>query len=55
VLGLYVGVDQLVINYRNHLGGRVCEVLRFDADGQVVEGAGTYLSDDAAAASGISD
>jgi ketosteroid isomerase-like protein len=53
VLGVYAGVDHLVINYRNHLGGLVCEVLRFDGE-QVVEGAGTYLSEDAAAASGIS-
>src|SRR3954452_14026349 len=53
VVGVYVGVDHLVITYRNHLGGLVCEVLRFDGE-QVVEGAGTYLSEDAAAASGIS-
>jgi hypothetical protein len=54
VLGAYVGIDQLVINYRNHVGGLVCEVLRFDGD-LVVEGAGTYSSDDAAGASGVND
>jgi ketosteroid isomerase-like protein len=50
----YAGIDQLVIQYRNHLGGLVCEVLRFEGD-VAVEGAGTYLTEDAAAASGISD
>lgn len=54
VLGAYAGIDQVVIHYRNHLGGLVCEVLRFDDD-QVVEGAGTYLAENAATASGISD
>jgi len=52
VLGAYTGLEQVVIHYRNHLGGLVCEVLRFDGD-LVVEGAGTYLAQDAAAASGI--
>jgi ketosteroid isomerase-like protein len=55
VLGVYAGVDHVVINYRNHLGGLVCEVLRLGPDGQVVEGTGTYVSGDAAGASGISD
>jgi hypothetical protein len=52
VVGTYAGVEHLVINYRNHVGGLVCEVLRFDGS-LVAEGHGTYLSDDAAAASGI--
>lgn len=49
---LYTGVDTVVVNYRNHVGGLVCEVLRL-ADGLVVHGDGTYLSQDAAAASGV--
>lgn len=52
--GTYVGVDTLVINYRNQAGGLVNEVLRFDG-GLVVEGHGCYLNappvDDAATAS----
>src|SRR5947209_5209085 len=52
VLGVYTGTDHLVINYRNHVGGLVCEVLRFDGE-LVAEGHGTYVSDDAAGASGI--
>ena len=32
-----------MINYRNHRGGLVNEVLTFDADGLVREGHGTYL------------
>lgn len=42
VVALYVGVDTLVINYRNQRGGLVNEVLVFDG-GLVVAGHGTYL------------
>jgi ketosteroid isomerase-like protein len=44
VLGVYAGVNTLVINYRNQLGRLVCEVLTLDGNGVVVEGHGTYLS-----------
>jgi len=45
VLGFYVGVDTLVINYRNQKGALVSEVLTFD--GPVVrEGHGTYRGND---------
>jgi hypothetical protein len=40
--GLYVGVNTLVIQYRNHSGGLVNEVLAFDGP-LVVEGHATYL------------
>ncbi|HEU5007585.1 MAG TPA: nuclear transport factor 2 family protein [Jatrophihabitantaceae bacterium] len=43
VLGVYAGVDTLVINYRNQRGGLVNEVLTF-ADGLVVSGHGTYAA-----------
>ncbi len=45
VLGVYAGVDTLVINYRNQVGGVVNEVLTFGGeDGEVVvHGHGTYL------------
>lgn len=49
---LYTGIDTLVINYRNHVGALVCEVLHL-TDGLVVRGDGTYLSDNAASASGV--
>jgi ketosteroid isomerase-like protein len=39
---LYVGVDTIVIHYRNHAGGLVNEVLRFDGP-LVAEGHATYL------------
>ncbi|GBG36435.1 nuclear transport factor 2 family protein [Mycobacterium montefiorense] len=39
---LYLGVDTIVIAYRNQDGGRVSEVLRFSG-GLVIEGHGTYL------------
>ena len=54
VLDVYTGVDTVVINYRNQVGARVCEVLTF-RDGQVIAGAGTYLVDDASGATGIRD
>ncbi len=39
---LYLGVDTLVINYRNHSGGLVNEVLTFEGS-LVVQGHATYL------------
>jgi ketosteroid isomerase-like protein len=47
VVGVYAGVDTLVVNYRNQRGGLVNEVLTF-RDGLVVQGAGTYLDGDSA-------
>ncbi|HYB26169.1 MAG TPA: nuclear transport factor 2 family protein [Solirubrobacteraceae bacterium] len=46
LVGIYVGVDTIVINYRNQNGGLVSEVLRFDGP-LVVQGHGTYLGEDA--------
>jgi hypothetical protein len=43
LIGVYRGESTLVINYRNHRGELVNEVLTFDADGLVREGHGTYL------------
>jgi hypothetical protein len=40
--GLYVGVNTIVIHYRNHSGGLVNEVLTFDGP-LVGEGHATYL------------
>jgi hypothetical protein len=42
VLAFYVGVQAIVINYRNQTGRLVCEVLLFDGS-HVREGHGTYL------------
>ncbi len=39
---LYLGVDTLVINYRNHSGGLVNEVLTFEGP-LVIQGHATYL------------
>lgn len=41
-VGTYVGARALVLNYRNHKGGLVNEVLIFDGD-HIVEEHGTYL------------
>ena len=47
ILGLYVGVKSLVINYRNQRGALVNEVLIFGDDWLVRDGHGTYLSEPA--------
>lgn len=41
---LFVGIDQLVILYKNQKGIRVSEILKFDGD-LIVEGHGTYPPD----------
>lgn len=43
VEGVYQGIDTLVITYRNQNNGLVNEVLKFNDDGLVIEGHGTYL------------
>ena len=43
LIAVYTGESTLVINYRNHRGQLVNEVLTFDGDGLVREGHGTYL------------
>jgi hypothetical protein len=50
VLGVYQGVNVVVINYRNHRGAMVSEVLSFDDAGLVREGHGTYLGSGAGSA-----
>lgn len=39
---VYLGVDTVVVNYRNQDAELVCEVLTFDGD-LIVDGHGTYL------------
>lgn len=46
VVGSYLGLDCLVINYRNQKGGLVNEVLIFEGP-LVTQGYGTYLGTDA--------
>jgi hypothetical protein len=41
---VYVGVEAMVINYRNQVDRLVCEVLFFEGD-LVIKGLGTYLND----------
>jgi ketosteroid isomerase-like protein len=43
MIGVYRGESTLVINYRNHRGELVNEVLTFDGNGLVRGGHGTYL------------
>ena len=43
LLGVYIGVHTLVINYRNQRGGLANEVLTFTGSMLVTHGHGTYL------------
>lgn len=52
VVHVYTGVNTIVINYRNHTGALVNEVLHLNDHGLVERGDGTYLADDAAGSSG---
>jgi ketosteroid isomerase-like protein len=52
VQGVYAGLDTVVINYLNHAGNRVCEVLTFDGP-LVIAGQATYQTNAAAEASGL--
>lgn len=54
IVATYIGVDTLVINYRNQRGALVNEVLELDGD-VVVRGHATYLDDasDSATASPV--
>ncbi len=52
VVGVYQGVNVLVINYRNQRGALVDEILCFDDTGLVREGHGTYLGSGASSATG---
>jgi len=44
LVGTYVGIDTVVLNYRNQNGTLVSEVLRFDGT-LVIEGHGAYLAE----------
>jgi len=52
IIDVYTGLNTIVINYRNHTGALVNEVLQLNDDGLVERGAGTYLADDAAGSAG---
>ncbi|WP_162940370.1 nuclear transport factor 2 family protein [Gryllotalpicola protaetiae] len=52
IVQVYAGLSTIVINYRNHTGSLVNEVLLLNDDGMVERGYGTYLVDDAARTSG---
>lgn len=43
LLGVYVGVDTLVLHYRNQTGALICEVLTF-RDGMVAVGHATHAA-----------
>jgi ketosteroid isomerase-like protein len=43
LIDVYTSPDSVIVFYRNERGGKVCEYLRFDATGKIVQGSGNYL------------
>ncbi|MHC2335169.1 nuclear transport factor 2 family protein [Bradyrhizobium sp. USDA 4454] len=43
LIDLYVSPDSVVVFYRNERGNRICEYLRCDADGKIVQGSANHL------------
>jgi ketosteroid isomerase-like protein len=43
LIDVYTSPDSLIVFYQNERGGKVCEYLRFDATGKIVQGSGNYL------------
>lgn len=41
-LDIYAAPDSVVIRYRNHRGGEVCEFLRYGPTGLIVQGAASH-------------
>ena len=43
LIDVYTSPDSLIVFYRNERGGKVCEYLRLNAAGKIVQGSGNYL------------
>ena len=44
LIDLFVSPDSVVVFYANERGGRICEYLRVDADGRIVQGSANHLA-----------
>ena len=42
LIDLFLSPDSVVVFYRNERGGKVCEYLRLDAKGKIVQASGNY-------------
>lgn len=44
LIDLFVSPDSVVVFYANERGARICEYLRVDADGRIVQGSANHLA-----------
>jgi len=44
LIDLFVSPDSVVVSYANERGARICEYLRVDADGRIVQGSANHLA-----------
>ena len=44
LIDLFVSPDGLVVFYQNERGARICEYLRLDAEGKIVQGSANHLA-----------
>jgi ketosteroid isomerase-like protein len=43
LIDLFVSPDSVVVFYRNERGAKICEYLRLDAEGRIVQGSANHL------------
>jgi ketosteroid isomerase-like protein len=43
LIDLFVSPDSVVVSYRNERGMKICEYLRLDAEGRIVQGSANHL------------
>ena len=44
LIDVFISPDSVVMLYTNDRGGRICEYLRVDADGRIVQGSANHLA-----------
>ena len=44
LIDLFVSPDSVVVFYANERGGRICEYLRVDAEGRIMQGSANHLA-----------
>ena len=45
LIDTYVSPDSIVVFYQNERGARICEYLRLDAEGKIVQGSANHLAE----------
>src|SRR5882757_6169202 len=44
LIDVFVSPDSVVVFYQNERGGKICEYLRLDAEGKIVQGSANHLA-----------